>query len=82
MQFFCTLGIGYPPYSELFKWQCRRYNSIDMQSLDDDTNFKISYNIVLRRKEDIHSFIGDLNNQCGISVFVFILMLKQLNTSF
>jgi len=38
-----------------------------MQSLDGDTNFEISYNIFLWRKEDIHAFIRDLNKQSGIS---------------
>jgi hypothetical protein len=38
-----------------------------MQSLDEDNDFEISYNIVLRKKEDIHAFIRDLNKQSGIS---------------
>ena len=66
IQFLSTLDDNNPPYLELFKKYCRKYNLIDMQSLDEN-NFEISFNIILRRKEDIHAFISDLNKQSGIS---------------
>ena len=56
-----------PEYLDLFKKYCRKYNLIDMQSLDEENIFEISYNIVLRKKEDIHAFIRDLNKHSGVS---------------
>lgn len=67
IQFLSTLSSDKPEYLEIFKKYCRRYHLIDMQALDEDSTFEISYNIVLRKKEDIHMFIKDLNAQSGIS---------------
>ena len=67
IQFLSTLEADSPEYLALFKKYCRKYNLIDMQSLDEDSNFEISYNIVLRNKEDIHAFIRDLNKHSGVS---------------
>jgi len=67
IQFLSTLEADSPEYLEVFRRYCRRYSLIDMQSLDEDSNFEISYNIILRKKEDIHAFIRDLNKQSGVS---------------
>ena len=67
IQFLSTLQSDTPEYLGLFKKYCRKFNLIDMQSLDEDDNFEISYNIVLRKKEDIHAFIKELNKQSGVS---------------
>lgn len=67
IQFLSALDTDNPEYIKLFKNYCRRYSLIDMQSLDDKDVFEVSYNIVLRTKDDIHAFIKELNRQTGVS---------------
>jgi uncharacterized membrane protein YhiD involved in acid resistance len=67
IQFLSALDTDNPEYIKIFKKYCRRYSLIDMQSIDEEELFEVSYNVVLRTKDDIHAFVKELNQQSGIS---------------
>ncbi len=67
IQFLSSLDEDNPEYVNVFKKHCRKYSLIDMHSMDEKNIFEVSYNIVLKHKEDIHPFIKELSEQEGVS---------------
>lgn len=67
IQFLSSLNEDNPAYIDVFKNHCRKYSLIDMHSMEENNIFEVSYNIVLKHKDDIHSFIKELSEQQGVS---------------
>ena len=61
VQFECQLADGENPYMGVLEKHCRHNRLVNMQSLDGDENFEISFHIRLKDPDKQSDFIRDLN---------------------
>jgi len=61
LQLQCSLMDGENPYLAVLESYCKRHRLINMQSLDNEENYEISFHIRLKSPEKRSDFIRELN---------------------
>jgi len=78
LQFQSDLQDEEQPFLPIFKKYCKSYNLVNMQTLDVEDKFDLSYFVVLKKKDASAEFVRELNQQPYISHIRFFFDEERL----